>query len=178
MKKVKVFLGIGMVISIIVLSYQLVEANTKIQSYKEKEVSAFSFAILNYSNVLSSIAMTLADYNEDFTEGERVLYERLLSSHGYRLNHIGRELTSLRQLYPEDLIYEQYVYFIEHLLFHTKRNFPESRRHEIGEVILEYSDQIRIFSFDTKKLLSNDIEMRRLLDLISAMNEDVSKFVY
>ncbi len=165
-----------MAISIIVLSYQLIEANNKIQSYKEREVIEFSFAILHYSNVLSSIAMTLSDYNEDFTEGEKVLYERLLSSNGYRLNQIGRQLTSLRHLYPEDLIYEQYVYFIEHLLFHTKKNFPVSRRHEIGEVILEYSDQMRIFSYDTKKLLSDEREMRRLLDIISTMNEDVSKF--
>ncbi|QOY34667.1 hypothetical protein AWH56_018335 [Anaerobacillus isosaccharinicus] len=180
MKKLNILAYIVLILVSTILINQLISANKTIELYKQKEVGLFSRAIWDYTGDLSLVAETLLDYSEGYTDEEKDLYDKLLSSHGLRLNRHMNNLDSLRHLSPTyGSVYEMYFYYIDYLLLKDIKNLSEREVHIIGNIINTYGSELyaEIREVDYSMLTSDETEMRRILDIVSKMNNDILKVV-
>ncbi|MED4015175.1 hypothetical protein [Sutcliffiella cohnii] len=176
MKKLHIIVSLTLVVLSIILFIQLKEANKKIEIHKATELAIFRGAIHDYTNDLSFIGESLLAYRDDFTIEENELYNQLLSSYSLRINRIGTRLIYIKHVNPTDsFIYEGYIHFIENLLSDEEFIiYTEVQKHEIGSILKKYGMEISN-QFSGQIDYEDETKMKFLLEIISNMNEEISK---
>lgn len=104
----------------------------------------------NLSKELYGIAESLEDYDDHFSETERVLYMKSIDKEIRSLNETGTQLGFLLNRSTDPLIYEQHIWFLEAFLtdIKTGKIADKNNIHVIGDIIKHQNDKLSSMIFE------------------------------
>jgi hypothetical protein len=138
--------------------------------------------LINLGSKLYVTAQTLENYNNNFTEQEKVLFIQSLNKDSQSLSHIGIELSNYLKLQIEGnvLIYEHYIWLINVLLIEIiEGNFSnEDAIQSVAKVMKEQSYSLKDMFF--KEHIGSDgldsKELKRIVESIEKINDEIRKW--